>query len=140
MDPTLPPDMQARLEAGAQPLNDGTDENPSWASAVGAVTWIDALVGGRVLNAEYQAKRLDRGQPVDSRHPDGARYGLAHYSVPAPADNTLYGHPGEIPGFNTSMFNDPTNEVTIVTSANLCPNTLPETAFAALMSAMYVTP
>jgi len=105
MDPTLPPDMQARLEAGALPLNDGTDENPSWASAVGAVTWIDALVGGRVLNAEYQAKRLDCGQPVD-----------------------------------TWMFNDPTNEVTIVTWADLCPNTLPETAFAALMSAMYVTP
>jgi len=148
MDPTLPPEMEAQLEAGTLPLNDVTDENPSWAWSAGAVTstandlvtWIDALVGGKVLNAEYQAKWLDLGEPMDARHPDGARYGLAHYSVPTPAGSTLYGHPGEIPGFNTWMFNDPTNEVTIIIWANLCPNTAAETAFAALMSAIYLRP
>ena len=54
VDSRLPPDLQTQLDAGTLPLNDVTDENPSWGWAAGngistaedMVTWIDALVGG----------------------------------------------------------------------------------------------
>ena len=145
IDSRLPPDLQAKLDAGTLPLKDVTDENPSWGWAAGngistakdMVTWTDALVGGKVLNAGYQQKWLAKGQPVDPGHPDGIRYGLAHYSIPTANGSTLYGHSGEIPGFNTWMLRDPVNNVTIVAWANLAPNSGDEAFVVALAKAIY---
>jgi D-alanyl-D-alanine carboxypeptidase len=144
IDTSLPPEMQAQLDAGTLPLNDVTDENPSWGWAAGAaistaddmVTWIDALVGGKVLNAEYQKRWLEKGQPIDPAQP-GIRYGLAHYSIDTPDGSTLYGHSGEIPGFNTWMLRDPKNDVTIVGWANLAPNHGDEAYVGQLVGQIY---
>ena len=137
--------MQAQLDAGTLPLNDVTDENPSWGWAAGAVistaddmvTWIDALVDGKVLNPEYQKLWLEKGQLTDPAHPDGIRYGLAHYSIATPDGSTLYGHSGEIPGFNTWMLRDPKNDVTIVGWANLAPSHGDEAYVSKLIGQIY---
>ena len=148
VDPSLPPDLQAQLDAGTLPRRDVTDENPSWGWAAGnaistahdMVVWINALVDGKVLDPEYQQKWLVPGGSTDPAHPDGIHYGLAHYSIPTPAGTTLYGHSGEIPGFNTWMLRDPVNDITIVAWANLAPNR-DDAAFAgALINAIYATP
>ena len=148
IDPTLPPDLQAQLDAGTLPRHDVTDENPSWGWAAGngistahdMMIWIDALVDGKVLNPEYQQKWLAPGDPTDPAHPDGIHYGLAHYSIPTPDGHTLYGHSGEIPGFNTWMLRDPVNDVTIVAWANLAPNHGDEAFIGALVNTIYRTP
>ena len=145
IDTTLPPEMQAQLDAGTLPLSDVTNENPSWGWAAGAVIstandmvkWIDALVDGKVLDAKYQQRWLETGQLTDPAQPDGIRYGLAHYSITTPAGSTLYGHSGEIPGFNTWMLRDPTNDVTIVGWANLAPNHGDEAYVSQLIGQIY---
>jgi D-alanyl-D-alanine carboxypeptidase len=90
-----------------------------------------------VLNSEYQQKWLDHGQPTDATRPDGIHYGLAHYSIPTPNGSTLYGHSGEIPGFNTWMLRDHSSNVTIVAWANLAPNSGDEAFIGALINAVY---
>jgi D-alanyl-D-alanine carboxypeptidase len=57
--------MPTAARAGTLKPNDYTDDNPSWGWAAGAgistanelVTWVQALVGGKRLNAEMQKKR-----------------------------------------------------------------------------------
>ena len=81
-------------------------------------TWIQALVSGRVLNAEYQRRWLDSPQPEDPGKPDGQQYGYGiarmHWGP-----NTIYFHGGETPGFNSFMGYDPGNHVTLVVWTNL---------------------
>ena len=145
IDTTLPPEMQAQLDAGTLPLRDVTDENPSWGWAAGAgistakdmVTWIEALVDGKVLDAKYQKLWLDHGQATDPTQPNGIHYGLAHYSIATPNGSTLYGHSGEIPGYNTWMLRDPKNKVTIVGWANLAPNHGDEAYVGRLIGQIY---
>ena len=65
------PDIQAAAKAGTLKPNDYTSQNLSYASAAGGVistandlvAWMQALVGGKVLNAEYQC-------PVDRKEND----------------------------------------------------------------------
>ena len=72
------PRMQAAARAGTLLPNDYTGVNHSFAAAAGGVistaddlaTWIQALVGGRVLNAEYQRRWLDS---LQARGPEQAR-------------------------------------------------------------------
>ena len=60
-DKPYPPDIQAAVKAGTLKPDDCTDQNSSYASAAGGVistandcaTWINALVGGKILNADY---------------------------------------------------------------------------------------
>src|SRR5256714_12967268 len=71
-DKPYPPDIQAAVKAGTLKPDDCTDQNSSYASAAGGVistandcaTWIKALVGGKVLNADYQRQCLDSSQPA----------------------------------------------------------------------------
>src|SRR2546430_2042661 len=66
VDKPYPPELQAAAKAGTLKPTDCTDQNPSYASAAGGAistandlaTWIQALVGGRVLNAAYQRQWL----------------------------------------------------------------------------------
>ena len=71
---------------------------------------------------EYNFLFFNLNQLTDPAQPEGIRYGLAHYSITTPDGSTLYGHSGEIPGYNTWMLRDPKNQVTIVGWANLAPN------------------
>ncbi|QCQ90680.1 serine hydrolase domain-containing protein [Rhodococcus sp. SGAir0479] len=122
-DPALPEPMQAAARNGTLAPNDVTDVNPSWAWAAGAgistandlVTWVQALAGGRLLGADLQAQRLASVQPTA---PDN---GAAQYGWGIAKMGPMFGHTGELPGFNSFMGHDPDNKVTLVVWANLAP-------------------
>ena len=121
-----PPDIQAAGRAGTLMPNDYTGLNHSVAAAAGGVistandlaTWIQALVAGRVLNAEYQRRWLDSVRPEDPNKPDGQRYGYGIAQLRW-GPNRLYFHGGETPGYNSFMGYDPTSQVTLVVWTNL---------------------
>ncbi|MFE3292458.1 serine hydrolase domain-containing protein [Rhodococcus sp. NPDC059234] len=123
-DPAIPPDMQAAAKAGTLAPNDVTNVNPSWAWAAGSgisttrdlVTWVEALADGKVLDPDMQAKRLASFQPTDPSKPGGPEYGLGEAKF-----GSLYGHTGELPGYNSFMGSDPNSGVTLVVWANLAP-------------------
>jgi D-alanyl-D-alanine carboxypeptidase len=81
--PPYSPQVQAAARAGTLLPRDYTNLNHSFTAAAGGVistandlaTWIQALVAGRVLNAEYQRRWLDSLQPEDPSKPDGQQYG-----------------------------------------------------------------
>jgi D-alanyl-D-alanine carboxypeptidase len=124
--PPYSPQVQAAARAGTLLPKDYTGLNHSFAAAAGGVistandlaTWIQALVGGRVLNAAYQRRWLDSLQPEDPSKPDGQQYGYGiaklHWGP-----NTMYFHGGETPGYNSFMGYDPGNQVTLVVWTNL---------------------
>ncbi|MGW6375934.1 serine hydrolase domain-containing protein [Rhodococcus sp. NPDC055112] len=123
-DPAIPPDMQAAATAGTLAPKDVTDGNPSWAWSAGSgistahdlATWVEALADGKSLDAEMQARRLASVQPVDPSTPDGPGYGWAIAKL-----GPLYGHTGELPGYNSFMGSDAESGVTLVVWANLAP-------------------
>ena len=86
VDEDYPPDIQAAARAGTLKPNDYTGQNPSYASAAGGVistandlvTWMQALVGGKVFNADYQHRWLDSLQPEDPSKPHGQQYRVRH--------------------------------------------------------------
>ena len=143
----LPPAMQAAARAGTLSPVDQTDANPSWGWCAGAgistandlVVWVEALVAGKLLNADLQAKRLASVQPTDPTKPASALYGwgIAKFGP-------LYGHTGELPGYNTFMGHDPVNGVTLIVWTNLAPtvdNHDPATTIAqALIGQVYASP
>ena len=81
--PPYTPALKAAARAGTLLPNDYTGVNHSFAAAAGGVistaddlaVWIQALVGGRVLDAEYQRRWLDSLRPEDPSKPDGQQYG-----------------------------------------------------------------
>ncbi|MFW0774642.1 serine hydrolase domain-containing protein [Paenarthrobacter nitroguajacolicus] len=122
--PALPEEMQKEAAAGALAPNDVTDVNPSWAWAAGSGISTasdlkilgEALVNGKLLKPDLQKKRLDSVAPINTDSPGGASYGLGIAKF-----GNLYGHTGELPGFNTFMGSDPVNSVTLVVWTNLAP-------------------
>ncbi|QBJ98083.1 class A beta-lactamase-related serine hydrolase [Rhodococcus sp. ABRD24] len=122
-DPALPEAMQTAAKDGTLLPNDVTGVNPSWAWAAGAgistaddlVTWVQALVGGKLLDAELQEQRLASVQPT------GPDEGSAQYGWGMAKMGPMFGHTGELPGFNSFMGHDPDNEVTLVVWTNLAP-------------------
>ncbi|WP_426977645.1 serine hydrolase domain-containing protein [Pseudarthrobacter sp. O4] len=121
----LPADLIARAQAGTLLPNDYTNSNPSWTWAAGQgistagdlASWAEAITAGKVLNPEMQKIWLDSPRPVNPGDPGGALYGLALAKF-----GNLYGHTGELPGFNTFMGSDPVNKVTLVVWTNLAPS------------------
>ena len=126
MDKPYPPELQAAARAGTLKPDDCAGQNPSYATAAGGVistandlaTWIQALVGGRVLNAEYQRHFLDSVQLEDPSKPDGLQYGYGITQLRW-GPNTVYFHGGEMPGFNSFMGYDPASKMTLVVWTNL---------------------
>jgi D-alanyl-D-alanine carboxypeptidase len=120
----VPPDMQAAAKAGTLQPGDQTSLNPSWAWAAGAgistvadlATWVEALADGKLLDPDMQAKRMASLQSTNPADPDAPQYGLGIAKYGA-----LYGHTGEVPGFNTFAGTDPEHKVTIVVWVNLEP-------------------
>jgi D-alanyl-D-alanine carboxypeptidase len=116
------PEERAAADDGTLEPRDVTDMNPSWAWAAGAAIsttddlarYVRALVRGGLLNKKMQRQRLASVIPIDPDKPDGTAYGegIVFY------ENKLYGHTGELPGFNSFMGHDPKRDLTIVAWAN----------------------
>lgn len=125
-DQPYPLDVQAAARAGGLAPNDDTDQNPSYAAAAGGVvstasdlvTWVEALVGGRLFDADYQRRWFDSLQPEDPNEPQGQQYGYGIARLRF-GPNGLYFHGGEMPGYNSFIGRDPTNRVTLVVWTNL---------------------
>lgn len=123
-DPALPHDMQASAADGTLLPTDVTNTNPSWAGAAGAgistandlATWVEELAGGHLLAPALQAQRIASVQSTDPSDPNAPGYGwgLAKFGP-------LYGHTGELPGYNSFMGTDPDTGTTVVVWANLAP-------------------
>lgn len=125
-DAPYPADLVAAAKAGTLKPNDDTGQNPSYALAAGGVistaddlaTWMRALVGGKVLNADYQRQWLDSPESEDPSRPLGQRYGYGIAQMTF-GPNGLYFHGGEMPGYNSFMGYDPVNDVTLIVWTNL---------------------
>lgn len=125
-DVAYPPEVQAAARAGRLKPLDETDQNPSYARAPGGAistaadlaTWIRALVGGKVLNAQSQHAWLDSLQPEDPATPDRQAYGYG-IALLKFAGTRMYFHGGEMPGYNSFIGYDPANDVTLIVWANL---------------------
>lgn len=119
----LPSDQLAQAKAGTLLPSDTTSLNPSWAGAAGAgistirdlAHWVQALGSGAVLGPTLQKERLASVQPVPVPLPD-PQYGWGIAKI-----GPLYGHTGELPGYNSFMGYDPVQKVTIVVWTNLAP-------------------
>jgi D-alanyl-D-alanine carboxypeptidase len=125
-DAPYPSDLVAAARAGTLKPNDDTGQNPSYVLAAGAAistaddlaTWIRALVGGKILGADYQRQWLDSPAPVDPGKPLGQKYGYGIAQMTF-GPNSLYFHGGEMPGYNSFMGYDPVNDVTLIVWTNL---------------------
>jgi D-alanyl-D-alanine carboxypeptidase len=121
----LSPEKQAAAREGTLAPLDVTNTNPSWAWSAGAgisttgdlATFVQALVGGRLLSPTMQQTRLDSIRPIDPADPQGLGYGLALARF-----GPFYGHTGELPGFNTFAGYDPERKNTIVVWTSLAPS------------------
>ena len=121
-----PAELRAAAKAGTLKPNDDTNQNPSYAAAAGGVistaddlaTWIRALVGGKVLNADSQRRWSESLEPEDPGKPDGQKYGYGITQISF-GSNKLYFHGGEMPGYNSFIGYDPTNDVTLIIWTNL---------------------
>ena len=126
VDAPYPDDLQAAARAGTLKPNDDTWQNPSPYFAAGGIistaddlaTWMRALVGGKVLNADYQRHWLDSPEPEDPAKPEGQKYGYG-ISVITFGPNKIYFHGGEMPGYNSFMGHDPANNVTLIVWTSL---------------------
>jgi D-alanyl-D-alanine carboxypeptidase len=125
-DAPYPANLIAAARAGTLKPNDDTRQNPSYALAAGGVistaddlaTWMRALVGGKILDADYQRRWLDSPEPEDPSKPLGQKYGYGITQLTFGA-NSLYFHGGEMPGYNSFMGYDPVNGVTLIVWINL---------------------
>jgi D-alanyl-D-alanine carboxypeptidase len=126
-DDPYPADMLAAAQAGTLQPIDYTNQNSSYASAAGGaistaedlVTWMKALVSGKVFNADYHQQWLTSLQAEDPGAPDGQKYGYGiSYQRFGPKAAMFY-HGGELPGFNSFMGYDPDNDVALVIWTNL---------------------
>ncbi len=123
-DPALPEDMQEQARNGTLAPSDVTNVDPSWAWAAGAgistatdlATWVDALTSGEMLTADLQQQRLASIRPTDPSNPQSPGYGWGIAKL-----GPMYGHTGELPGYNSFMGSDPDNDITLVVWANLAP-------------------
>lgn len=122
VDAPYPADLQAAAKAGTLKPNDDTGQNPSYATAASGVistaddlaTWMRALVGGKVLNADYQRQWTESLELEDPSNPFG--YGISLITF---GPNNVYFHGGEMPGYNSFMGYDPVNDVTLIVWTNL---------------------
>lgn len=143
----IPPDLQFDAKAGTLLPNDQTKANPSWGWAAGAgistatelADYVEALTDGRLLGPEMQKIRMDSLAPTNPHSPSSASYGLGIAKF-----GPLYGHTGELPGYNTFMGRDPAADVTLIVWANLAPaadGRDPATTIArALIAQIYAAP
>lgn len=113
----LSPEIQAQARAGTLLPKDMTGANPSWGWAAGAGIstapelgrYARALVTGELLGPALHEARLASVLPNDPSNPESASYGLGIGKL-----GPMYGHTGELPGFNTFMGHDRDKDITLV--------------------------
>ena len=96
--------------------------NPSWGWAAGAgistsddlARYVKALVTGELLDEDMQRERLASVIPVNPDNPASPAYGQAIVQY-----GELYGHTGELPGYNSFMGYDPERDITLIAWANM---------------------
>ena len=117
--------MEAEARAGTLQPKDYTDVNHSFSFAAGAVistaadlaTWMKALSGGKVFNAEYQRIWQDSAKIIDPKN----SYNWYGYGI----DQLRWGqhvldlHGGQTPGYNSEALHDPATDMTLVIWGNL---------------------
>ena len=117
----LPADMQAAARAGTLAPIEHTNSNTSWGWSAGSgistandlARYVEAMVGGGLLNPQMQAARIASVRAIVPPVPElGYGWNLARFGA-------LYGHTGEIPGYGTFMGHDPANKVTLIVWVNL---------------------
>jgi D-alanyl-D-alanine carboxypeptidase len=119
----LPPDQRPDALSGRLKPNDVTGENPSWTWAAGGAvstvgdlaTWATALGEGSLLDPTWQRRRLDSVQPIAPNAPPSAPlYGLGIARF-----GPMYGHTGELPGYQSFTGFDPDKKITLAVWANI---------------------
>lgn len=124
-DPSIPAHQLAAVEAGTLKPADVTNHNPSWTWSAGQgistandlATWVKAMVGGKLLDPSTQRIRMNSFQPTKAGDPASPSYSLNLAKM-----GPLYGHTGELPGYNSFMGYDPVTDVTLVVWGNLAPS------------------
>jgi D-alanyl-D-alanine carboxypeptidase len=120
-DEPYPPDIVSAARAGTLKPTDFTGVNHSFAWAAGGAistandiaAWIEALVSGKVLDAEYQREWSGSFKPQDPDKPHGQQYGYGMVRL-SWGPNTIYFHGGETVGYNSKISYDPTNRTTLI--------------------------
>jgi CubicO group peptidase (beta-lactamase class C family) len=118
--------VKAAARAGTLKPTDFTMLNHSFSWAAGGAisnaddcaTWIQALVSGRVFDAEYQQLWLDSLRPMDPSKPDGQQYGYGITQLRW-GTNAMDYHGGETAGYNSFIGYDPVNKVTLIVWTSL---------------------
>lgn len=113
---------QKAAAAGTLKPNDVTNSSPSWTWAAGGAistledlaTWVTAMGDGSLLDATWQDKRMSSVQSVDPANPAAPGYGLAIAQF-----GPMFGHTGEMPGFQAFTGYDPDTKRTLVVLSNL---------------------
>lgn len=126
VDAAYPEELQAAARAGALAPNDDTWQNPSAYYAAGGVistaadlaTWMRALVGGELFDAEMQQRWLASPEAPEPGASAMQKYGYG-ISTLSFGPNVIYYHGGEMPGYQSFMGYDPENDVTLVIWTNL---------------------
>ena len=126
VDAPYPADLVAAAKAGTLKPEDDTWQNPSAYFAAGGVistaddlaTWMRALVGGKVLNADFQKQWLASPEAPVPGEAAMQKYGYGILTLTW-GGNTIYYHEGEMPGYQSFMGHDPGNDVTLVIWTNL---------------------
>lgn len=151
-EPEYTPEQIAAARDGSWAPTDYTGVNHSFAFAAGGVvstandlaTWMDALVGGEVLDAQYQQLWADSPQAEDPDKPAGQwyGYGITRQTI---GDVTLTFHGGETAGYNSFMGVDAANHMTLVVWTNqpVAVDTMSQTANALMVKVLdlvYVVP
>lgn len=125
-DDPYPAEMQAAAEAGTLKPIDYTNQNSSYATAAGGAIstaedladWMEALVSGKVFDAEFQKQWVDSRQVEDPDNPSQEYgYGISYQRFGP--NGAMFYHGGELPGFNSFMGHDRENDVTLVIWTNL---------------------
>jgi D-alanyl-D-alanine carboxypeptidase len=123
--PLYTPEMEAEAKAGTLQPTDYTDINHSFAFAAGAVistaadlaTWMKALAGGKVFNAEHQRLWQDSAKIIDpSNSYNWYGYGIDQLRW---GPNTIDLHGGQTPGYNSEAAYDSANDMTLIVWTNL---------------------
>lgn len=106
--------LQGTPDSSTTPV-DTTDWNPTWAWTAGQMisTADDLLVYGRALGMGQGLLGTDAQVNRLASVPERAGYGLAAGCI-----DGWFGHTGELPGYNTSVFYDTTTDTTVVVLAN----------------------
>ena len=142
-DAPYPAALIATAEAGTLKPNDDTAQNPSAYFAAGGVistaddlaVWMRALVGGKLLDADFQKQWLASPEAPVPGEASMLKYGYGILTL-GWGPNVMYYHQGEMPGYQSFMGHDPVNDVTLVIWTNLTLDLAGRTTANSLMIAV----